>query len=945
MSHEVNVNPALFQAAIENSYDVTSLLAEDGTILYQSPAITRVLGYAPQDLVGSSVFEMVHPEDLPELQREFMKAVTQGRGEVSAYRCRTGDGQWRWIESTASPVRQGSDASVIVANSRDITDRRHVEEAMRHSEQLYQTLANNFPNGSIYLFDCDKRILLVGGQGLGKVGLSPEKIVGKTLYDVFGHDPSCEIIEDGYDRALKGEEVTFETQLNNRWRMVRAVPVRDEDDSISGVVAITQDVTERKQAEEEQTQLRQQAEYQHRHLNDILQNVPGIVWENSIDPDTGQQATVYVSNYIKVMMGYEVGEALANPNLWFDVVHPEDIGTLSTEIKDMLVSKEGATSQYRMVTKDGRSLWVETRCAILRDENGRAIRLRGVTMDITERVEAQREQSRLAALLESTSDLVGWTDVEGFPQYINPAGRAMLGMKPDEPMGDKTLADFLPPRVRDNILNVALPAAARTGSWSGESLMLRHDGQEVPVSQVITAHKDAAGNVLFYSTIARDISERIATEAALQRYNDELERRVEERTQALAQSRDTLEEQMAERQLTLSALEQAVEAHQLAREEADKANLAKSEFLSRMSHELRTPLNAILGFGQVLEMGDLPPKKQESVQHILKAGQHLLELINEVLDISRIESGHLSLSLEPVSVQSAVREVLDLLCPLAVSEAIELVNEIPADEEWHILADRQRISQVLINLVSNAIKYNSDGGRVIIVAQEMADAHLLRLEVRDTGAGLSAGDLGKLFTPFERLGATRAGIEGTGIGLVLSQRLVQAMGGQIGVESTPGEGSTFWIVFPLAKSPLGDASGHGTGSSDVQVSGEPTVPRCKILYIEDNLPNLKLIEMVLAERDDIRLLSAMQASTGLDLATRQNPNLILLDLHLPDINGDEVLRRLRSNKATAHIPVVMISADATPSQIERLLALGARDYLTKPLNVKQFISVLDKHLP
>jgi signal transduction histidine kinase len=403
---------------------------------------------------------------------------------------------------------------------------------------------------------------------------------------------------------------------------------------------------------------------------------------------------------------------------------------------------------------------------------------------------------------------------------------------------------------------------------------------------------------------------------------------------ALRESRDELETRVVERTAEL----------QRAKEEADAANLAKSEFLSRMSHELRTPLNAILGFGQILEMGELKPLEEEGVGHILTAGRHLLGLINEVLDISRIEAGKLSLSTEPVLATSAVNEVLHLLQPMADANHIELTNTIPTDRDWHILIDRQRLVQVLINLVANGIKYNNERGGVILSAKECIETNSLRLAVSDTGAGLSAGDLGLLFTPFERLGAAGKGIEGTGIGLALSKRLVEAMGGKIGVESVVGQGSTFWIEFPLVENPLSEAQSQYEANAKVQALSS-SFTRCHtVLYIEDNLPNLKLIEMILVDRKDIRLLSAMQGSTGLDLIAQQKPDLILLDLHLPDMNGDEVLRRLKSNSTTAHIPVFMISADATSGQIERLLAMGAKGYLTKPLDVKKFIQTLNDTL-
>ncbi len=388
------------------------------------------------------------------------------------------------------------------------------------------------------------------------------------------------------------------------------------------------------------------------------------------------------------------------------------------------------------------------------------------------------------------------------------------------------------------------------------------------------------------------------------------------------------------------ALARAHREAQLAREVAEQANRAKSEFLSRMSHELRTPLNAILGFGQLLEMDDLPPRRREGVSHILKAGHHLLALINEVLDISRIEAGNLALSLEPVPVALAVSEVLQLMQPQATNEGIRFINEVPANSKAHFLADRQRLKQVLLNLSSNAIKYNSEDGTVLISHEEAAQPGFGRLSVRDSGWGLSPDDLQKLFTPFERLRASEMRIEGTGIGLVLCKSLIEVMGGRIGVDSTLGQGSTFWIELPMAEAPEYDAQ----LPLDKVQEAVPFELQKTVLYIEDNLPNLHLVEMLLEDWASVRLLTAIQGSTGLDMALQHQPDLILLDLHLPDINGDEVLRRLKARESTASIPVVIISADATPEQISRLLAAGAREYITKPIDIKRLMRLLEESI-
>jgi signal transduction histidine kinase/CheY-like chemotaxis protein len=384
-------------------------------------------------------------------------------------------------------------------------------------------------------------------------------------------------------------------------------------------------------------------------------------------------------------------------------------------------------------------------------------------------------------------------------------------------------------------------------------------------------------------------------------------------------------------------------AEQVAREEAESANRYKNTFISRMSHELRTPLNAVIGFGQVLERQELSEDQRDSVDHILKGGHHLLGLINEVLDIARIESGDIGLSSEPVLVSDLVGDALSLVRPLAAQYSINLIGGRDSMCAEYVFADRQRLQQILLNLLSNGVKYNRVGGTVA-VSCEMRGATQLRIKVADTGFGISQEQLGHLFTPFERLGAERSEIEGTGIGLALSRQLAEAMGGTLDIESTVGQGSTFWVELPLVEEPieryerlniLGTPEAHGESLP---------ADRRTVLYIEDNLANLTLIQRIVAERDGIEIIPAMQGRLGLELAREHQPAVVLLDLHLPDISGDEVLQRLRDDPATSTIPVVIVSADATPGQVQRLLNAGALAYLTKPIDVGQLLQILDDHV-
>jgi signal transduction histidine kinase/ActR/RegA family two-component response regulator/HAMP domain-containing protein len=420
-------------------------------------------------------------------------------------------------------------------------------------------------------------------------------------------------------------------------------------------------------------------------------------------------------------------------------------------------------------------------------------------------------------------------------------------------------------------------------------------------------------------TVAREVADQLAVALQQGRLHGELERHAAE-----------LEARVAERTAQLAA----------ASAETGRASAAKTEFLSRMSHELRTPLNGILGFGQLLEMEALSADQEESVAQILRAGRHLLGLINEVLDVSRIEAGRLQLSLEAVSVGETLHAALDLVRPWATDKGIALQAEA-GETHRHVLADRQRLQQVLLNLLSNAVKYNRPGGAVTVACDETPDAQL-RIRVTDTGHGIASDKLARLFTPFERLGADATGVEGTGLGLTLSKHLVEVMGGTLSVESEVGVGSTFSVNLPLAQAPDGAFDGSG---ERIAAGPEASSHGGVVLYIEDNLSNLRLVERVLARRPGTTLLSALQGQLGLDLAQEHRPDLILLDLHLPDLSGEEVLGRLREERRTRDIPVVVLSADATPTQIERLLGAGALAYLTKPLDVQALLKLLDENVP
>ena len=518
---------------------------------------------------------------------------------------------------------------------------------------------------------------------------------------------------------------------------------------------------------------------------------------------------------------------------------------------------------------------------------------------LAERERALRDnEERLRLIIDGVKEYgIFGLDPNGHVTSWNTGAERIKGYSEADILG-RHFSLFYPPQARDTAPYLALQAATREGRYEEEAWRQRRDGSLFWANVVITAQRDASGTLRGFSKITRDITDRRNAEAALR----------------------------------------------TAREEAENASRAKSEFLSRMSHELRTPLNSILGFAQLLEMDTGTPAQQAQVRHILRAGRHLLGLINEVLDIARIESGRLAMSPEPLALRPLLQEVSLLLSPQADSADIRLRLRLPDDlaTTLCVQADRQRLVQVLLNLLSNAIKYNHPGGHVEVRVQ--ADSDTVTLSVIDNGPGIAAEDLERLFIPFERLGAAASEVEGTGLGLALSKSLLEQMDGSLGVHSTPGEGSTFSLTLPRAQVHEGllpaAAAAPPPAASDIV----PPERSLRVLCIEDNLSSLALIETLLSRWPQVQVISAMQGQLGLDLAWQHRPEVILLDLDLPDLSGQEVLKRLRLNPSSSDTPVLLITADVSAGTRRDLQQAGATAVLSKPLHVPTFLAALRQHL-
>lgn len=533
--------------------------------------------------------------------------------------------------------------------------------------------------------------------------------------------------------------------------------------------------------------------------------------------------------------------------------------------------------------------------------------------DLETATHGRGNRTREKAILQAALDAIVIIGAEQYVVEWNPAAESIFGWSRDEAVG-QTLADLIIPERFREAHRAGMVRYLTTGQGSIlkqrlELPALRKDGEEILVELIVTDIR-TEDEVLF-AGFMRDITETRRAQVALEaaRHEAEVARREAE----------------------------------AAREEADRVSRSKSDFLSRMSHELRTPLNAILGFGQLLQVAPMPAGSREHVDHIIKGGHHLLNLINEILDTARIEAGQLSLSMEPICVEDVCRDVLAMIAPLAEHEGITvdpLVSTDPTAERTWVMADAQRLRQILINLLSNAVKYNRPNGRVRLEA-EIMDGGQVRFRVHDTGRGISPENIDRLFLPFERLGAETTNIEGTGIGLALSKRLASVMDGALEAFSQEGVGSIFALTLPITDPPV-----YAAAALALETPPEMTgAGHSRVLYIEDHPSNVELMQGIFSLRPDLALEIATTGSEGLEMARLRTPDLVMLDLHLPGLSGEDVLDQMKVDPQLREVPVIIVSADATPAQVEALVLRGASAFITKPVDIGALFEALHENLP
>jgi PAS domain S-box-containing protein len=786
------------------------------------------------------------------------------------------------------------------------------------------------------------------------LGYSPEELRGLSLDDLVHPDDRAVRKAAEVVLAETGEagltQIRFCTRAGE-WRWLEwTTRVDFERQRVYGAA---RDITERRRDE---TAL---AESEAR-LRAIMEYSPSVIFVKDLE---GRYLLVNDEFARAAGITVEAAVGLTAVECW-----PEDTDTITGRERELVDGGASFVSDERRTTVDGPRDFMVSRF-LIRDEAGTPFAIGGIASDTTERRNAERALAARDRLLDSvigaSPDMITLMDRAGKIHQISEAESALFGHR-HEVFTRSDVFDFVHPDDFDDVASLFIRLVTGAVSHLHLRYRARHaEGHWVTVDSRAQAVLDGEGHFAGSVVVSRDISDKLESEQRLQ----------------------------------------------TSRESAEKASKAKSDFLSRMSHELRTPLNSILGFAQLLQMDDIPGQQLDAVDHILRAGRHLLDLIDEVLDIARIESGYLELALTPVAVSEIVSDAVELTDPMAARAEVVIRSSIDPRNGYVVTADRQRLMQVLLNLLSNAVKYNKPGGRVDVTCAPGRPGRL-RLAVADTGRGIRAEDLDRVFVPFDRLGLEQTGIEGTGVGLALSQHLCERMGGELGLESVADVGSTFVIELPvpepadgagpddatgaltmdgtdagtaidgtdgIAATDIADATattdgagaraathvavttgrersnlGRDVGTTgnvgSVGVTGDVGVDPAdqrgpartfRVLLVENNLTTLDLVERVLSRRPGTEVLPAMQGGLGVDLAREHVPDMILLDLYLPDMTGDVVLDRLGEDPVTAEIPVAVIGAEAPAQHIRQLLGRGVIGFLAKPIDVRGLLSLVD----
>ncbi len=902
-----------------------AIFDKEGRWVELNDRMCEIVGYSREELMGFAWKKSTHPDDIERCLDFIDKLKSKQMDQYRMEKRYVGrNGEITPVEANVGCIRDhNGDPEYYVSLVQDISLRKKHEEELdkyrtslevlveertaklreadiskKKSEDYLSAIVNN-TTSVIYLKDLEGRYLLINRRYENIFNLKNQEVQGKTDLDLFPIEIAEKFIKNDKKvmqsgKVFEGEEFAPHDDGLHTYFSVK-VPIKDSNDEICGICGISTDISEREKLFKELKKSEEKFKsYFELPLIGIAITSPEKGW-------------LEVNSKLCDILGYTREELLHMT--WDELTYPDDLEADACQFKQVLTGeKEGYSLNLRFVRKDNLIIHASISVRCIRKLDGKVDYFVALISDITQRIifeqKLKENEMRFRAILDGVVDGIISISKKGIIQTFNPGAENIFGYPMSEVIGKKV--NILIPELftTDHDLYNDTGKQKLTGAVR-ELEGLRKNGRFFPLELSITEITLEGKPIL--SGVIRDITEQ-------KQSRDELELKVEKRTVELKQ----------------------------AKEEAEKANQAKSEFLARMSHELRTPLNAILGFSQVLKNN--PKEKltyiqKESVDEISNAGDHLLSLINEVLDLSKIESGNLKVSIEPLELYSFINELSELMGPVAAQEQIYLKNDITS-EAGVVLADRVRLKQVLLNLLSNAVKYNQQGGEVWIFS-DSEKGETLRIHVKDTGPGIPEDKQARLFKPFDRLGAETTKVEGTGIGLTITKKLVELMGGSISVKSKVSEGSCFTVELPVG---IIDPAPINELESRKSFLPQVTQGCYKVLYVEDNPTNLALVKRILSIRGGIELFSAPEAELGLRLARAHHPDLILMDINLPGMDGISAMRQLQTYEETQSIPVIAISANAMEKDIDVAMEEGFKHYLTKPINMDELLKVLDIEL-
>ena len=894
-----------------------------------NPIAEQLTGWTQSEAVGrpvSEVFPIINKETrqpavIPVIET-LAKGTIQGLANHTVLIAR--NGTECDIADSCAPIRNRANQVVgAVLVFRNVSAEYAVQQALRDSAAQIQTILNTVVDGIITLHARGGIIETVNPAAEHMFGYPASELVGKNFSILI---PELDREQHGGNGSLEYYSASAEARAVGLGREV--VGQRKNGTTFPLEIAVSEmwlggqryftgilrDITARKQAEEALVKAGalQSAIFNSANFSSIATDAKGVIQIFNVGAER--------------MLGYAAGDVM-NKITPADISDPQEViarakalsaelGTPITPGFEALVFKasRGIEDIYELtyIRKDGSRFPAVVSVTALRDAPGGIIGYLLIGTDNTARKLVEAEQKKLdqrlrdqqfytRSLIESNIDAIMTTDPAGIITDVNKEMEVLTGCTRDELLGAPFKNYFTDQERAEASITLALSKKKITDY---ELTVHARDGKKTEVSFNVSTFYDRDRTLQGVFAAARDVTERKRLDLALKQTNNELE---------------------------------------IAKFVAEKANLAKSDFLSSMSHELRSPLNAILGFAQLMESASPGPtdSQKESIAQILQAGWHLLRLINEILDLAVIESGKVSLSPESVALSDVISECQAMMESQAQQRGIRMTFP-QFDRPVFVRADRTRLKQIVINLLSNAIKYNKEQGTVIVECTAGASGRM-RISVADTGAGLPPEKLAKLFQPFNRLGQEVGGVAGTGIGLVVTRRLAELMDGVLGVESKVGVGSVFWCELVSAEAP--QHAVHSSESATFDIPPLPMgVPSRTLLYVEDNPANMKLVEQLIERRPDIRLLTAVNGTLGIELARKTLPTVILMDINLPGISGIEALKILHGDPATVHIPVVALSANAMLRDIEKGLEMGFFRYLTKPIKVKEFMDTLNAAL-